>query len=283
MRTLFTALLAILPALSQTPQVRFRNLDHPISAEFQVGDRFEILLIGQPHQPVSVRTTMASRTDWGPIIGTTDGTGQWSTAGRFEKSDFGDWTQVWTLGGKLAGAPLQFSVSAPCLPGKQGFSMSSGIHSSTVCETAEGQQTFSTPSDSDPFRTPDGRVIPGRSHQQTQELYQLGIAQHFIMYREPSRPGIAFHSSTGALGDETADRITKIIGVNALTTNEIENVLTLIRTAFAKPQTIAPLDRVPTRSLRLLQQLSTFTDQDSLQQQIAQTAIYLQNVSRDAN
>ena len=102
MRVLFALLVVVIPAAAQNPLVRLVNASHPASSVFQVGDRFEVLVTGAPNQPVSVRTTMNGRTDWSPVIGSTDSTGRWSTAGQFEKSDFGGWYEVWTVGGKLA-------------------------------------------------------------------------------------------------------------------------------------------------------------------------------------
>ncbi len=161
MLVLYALLMVVIPAAAQNPLVRLVNTSHPASRVFQVGDRFEVLLTGAPNQPVSVRTTMNGRIDWGPIIGATDSTGRWSTAGQFEKSDFGSWYEVWTIGGKLANPAVQFSVSAPCLPGGQGFMATSGPNMMLTCETAEGRQIFSSPSASDSFRTSDGRRNPG--------------------------------------------------------------------------------------------------------------------------
>jgi len=158
MRVPFLLVLAIIPAASQSSLVHLRNASRPISRDFQVGERFEILITGAPKQPVSVRTTMHGRTDWSPVIGSTDSTGRWSTSGQFEKSDFGDWSEIWTVGDKLASPAIQFSVNAPCLPGGQGHSFISGPNIVLSCETAEGRRTFVTPSLSDPFRTPDGRL-----------------------------------------------------------------------------------------------------------------------------
>jgi hypothetical protein len=181
MRVLFALLVAVIPAAAQNPLVRLVNASHPASSVFQVGDRFEVLLTGAAKQPVSVRTTMNGRTDWGPIIGATDSNGRWSTAGQFEKSDFGGWHEVWTVGGKLASPAVQFSVSAPCLPGGHGQGAMSGSNMVLNCETAEGRQTFSTPSSSDSFRTPDGRLVLGRSiGKETQDEYQMGILQELI-------------------------------------------------------------------------------------------------------
>src|ERR1035438_3621354 len=108
------------------------------------------------------------------------GSGRWSTGGQFEKSDFGGWREIWTVGGKLASPAIQFSVNAPCLPGGQGQSVISGPNIILSCETTEGTQTFVTPSLSDPFRTPDGRLIPGRRTEETPGQYHTGIIQDLI-------------------------------------------------------------------------------------------------------
>jgi hypothetical protein len=277
MRILLALLTAVIPAAAQHPLVRLVNASHPASSGFQVGDRFEVLVTGAPNQPVSVRTTMDGRTDWGPIIGATDSTGRWSTAGQFDKSDFGSWYEVWSVGGKLASPAVQFSVSAPCLPGGQGSAASSGRHMMLTCETAEGRQVFSTPSDSDFFRTPDGRLVPGRSiGQETQDVYQMGILQHLITAQGQSADTVALQSSRGGRGDETAELITTLIGVNALSEGEIRNVLSIVRNAFARPETLAPGTNYPARSLKLLRHLADLTDDNSLQRQIAETLEYVQ-------
>jgi hypothetical protein len=151
MRVLFALLVVVIPAAAQNPLVRLVNASHPASSVFQVGDRFEVLVTGAPNQPVSVRTTMNGRTGWGPIIGSTDSTGRWSTAGQFEKNDFGGWYEVWTVGGKLASPVVQFSVNAPCLPGGRGMAFTSGPNVMQTCETAEGSQSFSTSPGSNSF------------------------------------------------------------------------------------------------------------------------------------
>jgi hypothetical protein len=277
MRVLFALLALVIPAAAQIPLVRLINTSHPASSVFQAGDRFEVLVTGAPNQPVSVRTTMNGRTDWGPIIGATDGAGRWSTAGQFEKSDFGGWYEVWTVGGKLAGPAVEFSISAPCLPGGQVFQAMSGPNMMLTCETAEGRQTFSTPSSSDSFRTPDGRVVPGRSiGQEAQDVYQMGILQYLITTQGQSTGPVSLQSSRGGRGDETAELITNLIGVNALREGEIRNVLSIVRNAFAKPETLAPGTDYPARSLKLLRHLADLTGDGSLQRQIAETLEYLQ-------
>jgi hypothetical protein len=279
MRVLVLFVLAIIPAAAQSPLVNLLNASRPLSRDFQIGDRFEILITGAPNQPVSVRTSMHGRTDWSPIIGSTDGTGRWSTAGQFEKSDFGGWNEVWTVGGKLANPAIEFRVNAPCLPGGQGaFFFQSGPNTSLSCETSEGPQTFVTPSPSDPFRRPDGKLVPGQATEQTSEQYHMEILQYFItsQERDVKEARISLQSSRGGLGDETADLISTLIGVNALNEEETRNSLTIIRAAFEKPETIQPLAKNPSRTLLLLRHLADFTDQDSLKREIAETIAYVQ-------
>jgi hypothetical protein len=274
MRVLLSLVVAILPAAAQSPLVRMLNVTHPFSQNFEIGDRFEITINGAPNQPVSVRTTMHGRTDWSPIVGSTDSTGRWSAAGQFDKNDFGSWREIWTVGGKLASPAPEFWVNAPCLPGGQGFLENFGMNMILTCETAKGRQTFATPSGSDPFRTPDGRLVPGRPNQRTPEQYHTEILQDLLgSVKEPAH--VAPGSSRGGLGDETADLISKLVGVNALSESETRNALALIRGAFEKPDSISPSARDPRRTLLFLQHLAELSDQDSLKRQIAETIAYV--------
>jgi hypothetical protein len=269
--------LAILPAAARNPTVRVLNASRPLSGDFQIGDRFEILIAGEPNQPVSVRTSRQGRTDWSPIIGSTDSTGRWSTGGQFEKADFGDWREIWTLGGTLADPAIQFSVNAPCLPGGPAQSFTSGPNTILSCQTPAGTQTFQTPSLPDPFRTPDGRLIPGRPSVQTPQQYHAGIIQYFITGGPEMRANrIALQSSRGGLGDETADLISNLIGVNALSQEEMRNSLAILRAAFEKPETIQPSARQPARTLLLLRHWRDSSGQEILKREIAETIAYLE-------
>jgi hypothetical protein len=267
--------IGLIPAAAQSPLVHFVNLSHP-SSEFQIGDRFEIQITGPPRQPVSVRTVRQGRTDWGPVIASTDTIGRWSTAGQFDKGDFGAWSEIWTVGGKLATPAIQFCVKAPCVPGGRGQASQSGPNVILTCDTAEGSQTFVTPSVTDPFRTPDGRLVLGRPREQTPEQYHMEILTDLITSGEGGAGRISFSSSRGGLGDETADLIAKMIGVNALNERETHHVLAIIHAAFEKPDTIAPDAREPSRTLVFLQHLAEVADQDGLKQQIAETITYVQ-------
>ena len=147
------------------------------------------------------------------------------------------------------------------------------------CETTDGTQTFVTPSLSDPFRRPDGKLIPGQPTEQTPEQYRTEILQYFITSpeRDVNDARISLQSSRGgALGDETADLISTLIGVNALNDEETRNLLTIIRDAFEKPEAIQPLAKNPSRTLLLLRHLADFTDQDSLKREIAETIVYVE-------
>jgi hypothetical protein len=276
MRILAFLLIAATSALAQNPLVRLINTTHPASRVFEVGDRFEILVTGTPNQPVSVRTTMENRTDWSPVIGSTDSTGRWSTAGQLEKRDFGGWREVWTVGGKLASPVVEFSVSAPCLPGGDAMAMSTGLHMQLTCETAEGRRTFSSPPETGSFRTPDGRVVPGRPNEETQDAYQTEILQDLMAGNQPPASPVSLQSSRGARGDETAELIANLIGVNALSSNEIRNVLAILHGAFEKPETIAPGAIYPVRTMKLLSHLTDLTDDSGLRREIAETLEYVQ-------
>jgi hypothetical protein len=277
MRILLTLVLAIVPAAAQIPLVSLLNASRP-GSDFQIGDRFEIVITAAPNQLVSVRTSRQGRTDWSPVVGSTDSTGRWSTGGQFEKRDFGSWGEIWTVGGKLASPVIQFSVNAPCLrSGRNQSLFMSGPNMILNCETTEGTQTFATPTLSDSFRTPDGRLIPGRRTEETQGQYHTEIIQDLIAGGTEMRADrISLQSSRGGLGDETADLISKLIGVNALNEDETRNSLAIIRAAFEKPETIQPSAKEPSRTLLLLRHLADFTDQDSLKREIAETIAYVQ-------
>jgi hypothetical protein len=282
MRVFFILAISTVSALAQTPLVRLVNTSRPASRDFQIGDGFEILITGAPKQPISVRTTMNGSTDWGPVIASTDETGRWSTTGRFEKNDFGGWSEVWTVGGKLASPRISFNVQAPCLPGGRAFQGSTGAFSLFVmCQTAEGEQTFVSPSNSDYFRTPDGRLVPRRDPvSMTPDEYRMDILQYLITTQDKDVPRthVSLQSSSGGLGDDVAGLIARLIGVNALSDDETRNVLSIIHATFEKPETIALSARVPSKTLRFLQHLADLTDQGGLKQKIADTIAYVQSV-----
>jgi hypothetical protein len=269
MRLLLTLTLAVASALGQSPVVQLTNVTRP-GNDFQIGDRFEIVITGAAGQPISVRTTMHRRTDWGPIIGWTDTTGHWSTSGQFEKRDFGDWSEVWTVGGKLANPALHLWVGAPCLKDGRGFAASTGCCTVMTCETVLGRQTFATPSEPDSFRTPDGRLIPGRMRSSmTAEQYDAEIIESLIV-----SGGGEMHP--GRLGDEAGALIAKMIGVNALSQEETRNVLSIIRAAFEKPESIPEEAKVPSQTLLLLRKLWDAAEQADLKHEIAETMAFVQ-------
>lgn len=190
--------------------------------------------------------------------------------GQFEEGDFGDWSEVWTVGGKLANPVAHFTVSAPCLQGGQASLFRSGPNWGMSCETAAGPQTFGTGSDAEPFRTLDGRVIPGRSRSnETAEQYHAEIIEHFITSG-------AKDVGAWCLGDEAGDLVMKMIGVNALAEDETRSVLSIVHSAFEKPDCIAQAAKDPSRTLLLLRHLADLTAQESLKQQIAETMAWVQ-------
>jgi hypothetical protein len=254
MRILPIWALVAIPALAQTPTVRLTNTTHPGSPEFQIGDRFEIVITAAPNQPVSVRTTTNGLTDWGPVAGSTGPRGQWSATGQFAQSDYGDWSELWTVGGKLATSVIHFSVTAPCLKGGYRFVETLGRITSETCDTAEGRRTFTTPSAKEPFRTAD--------------RHQADVMEFLIAAGPEGR-------RVRPLGDQAAALITRIIGANALTESETRNVLSIVHAAFEKPDRIPPAAKNPSATVPLLQNLANAAADNSLQQQIAGTIAYV--------
>jgi len=268
-RILWLLALAVIPAAAQVPAVHVNNVTRPGSTDLQIGDRFEIVITGGPKQPVSVRTSREGRADWGPVIGSTDELGRWSTSGQFEKADFGDWSEVWTVGDKLANPVVHFFVGAPCIKGGREQMFVSGPNMVLSCDTAEGAQTFATGFDHDLFRTPDGRIVPARGNM-TAEEYHAEIMQYLI----GSRPADVRPRERG---DEAAALILRIIGTNALTEDETRNVLAVIRSAFDQPGGI-PRANQTSETLRLLKKLADSTTDTELKQRITETAAYVQTL-----
>ncbi len=261
MRLLFIFAIVSLTAFAQIPAARIVNTTRPGSTEYQVGDGWKILLSAGANQPISVRTSRQGRTDWGPVIGSTDSNGQWSVSGRFEKADFGGWSEVWTVGGKAASPVVSFNVTGSCIPGGQALFMTTGAFSEVLrCDTATGPQTF-TPS-VDPFRTPDGRSIPDRMPStETAEQYRMQIMQSML------GSGLV---QPGKIVAEAGDLVLKTIGVNALTEPETRAVLSMVRTAYEQTQFRAGEAQKP-GMLLLLQHLLEGTDQPGLKREIAET------------
>ena len=254
MRTLLIWSLIAFPALGQVPTVRLTNTTHPGSPEFQIGDRFKVVITAAPNQAVSVRTTTNGLTDWGPVVGSTGLQGQWSATGQFAQSDYGDWSELWTVGGKLASPVIHFSVTAPCLPGGYRFVETFGRIRAETCDTAEGRQTFTTPSGNEPYHT--------------MERHQADFMEFLIATGPEGR-------RLRSLGDQAAALITRIIGANALTESETRNVLSIVYAAFEKPDRIPPAAKNPSATVPLLQNLANAAADKSLQLQIAGTIAYV--------
>jgi hypothetical protein len=193
--------------------------------------------------------------------------------GQFGRVDFGDWTEVWTVGGKLASPTLQFAVSAPCLSNGLNLTAIMSLAQSQTCDTAEGRQTFTTRSDKEAFRTPDGRIIPGRLQStMTADQYRLDTLQNLIV----GRVSTASARELRQLGDEAAMLITKLVGANALSNDETQRALVIIRAAFERLDHLPPAMKDPTVTVPFLQALAKASDQDTLKQQIVQTITYVQ-------
>ena len=197
--------------------------------------------------------------------------GRWSTTGQYEKGDFGDWGEAWTVGGRLAAPIVHFSVDAPCLGGGSldGVTIMSRFRAET-CETAEGRQTFVTPSDTEPFRTPDGRMVPELTRS------TITVEQYRMKTMQSSIDGDLSPGRSGVFGDDAATLITKMTGVNAFTEDEMQHVLGIVRAAFERPGRIPERAKNPASTLLLLRNLANAAEQESLKQQIAEMVAYVQ-------
>jgi hypothetical protein len=268
MRALLICVAILTSMAAQTPHVQITNTTRPSSSTFKVGDEYRILITASSNQAVSVRTMRNGRTDWGPIIGWTDARGVWSTSGKYERGDFGDWAESWTVGATLADPVLRFSVDAPCHEGDPYGVSYMGSVRAVYCPTDEGNETFITPTDQDALRTPDGRTIPGHLRTEPAEAYQMRILQSGI-------DGEVMAGAYRQFGDDAAIQITKMIGTNALTETEISHVLAITRAAFARPNYLRDNVKDPAAMLQLLNNLSSRTDQQNLKQQITETISYV--------
>jgi len=268
MKALIIVVAAATVVVAQSPAAKIMNVSRPDSADFQVGDRFEVVVTGAPNLPVSVRTMRQGRTDWGPVVAYTDASGRWSTTGQFEKQDFGEWREIWTVGGKVANPVVDLSVKGSCMPGGRGSMSGSGPNVMLVCDTTTGQQSFVTPSDGDSFRTPDGRIIAGRVRSNmTAEEYHVEIFQQLL--RSTANDGY----SIGEPGDHTADRINRTVGANAFDDAEVRIVIATVRAAFRYRKDVPPTTNPAT--LLLLQRLESGTEQENLKNQIAEAIAFV--------
>jgi len=267
MRTLLIFAAFVTSAAAQNAAVKITNTSRPGSAGFQVGDKFQIVVTAAPNLPVSVRTIRQGRTDWGPVVAYTDGSGRWSTEGRYGKQDFGEWSETWTVGGKVANPVIVVSVTGACLPGGHAMMNQSGANVGLFCDTATGHESFVTPSDGDSFRTPDGRVIPGRTHSQmTAEEFGDEVVVSAMTGNGNARPGKRLSASVSS--------IDRIIGVNALTDNEIQNVIAISHAVFEGQ---FQAKRSMPSLVALLQQLTSETDEPALQRQLSETIAFVQS------
>ena len=71
MRALLILVVAAIPVAAQKAVVQLTNATRPARTDFQIGDRFEIVITGTADQPVSVRTTMNGRTGVLSLVGRT--------------------------------------------------------------------------------------------------------------------------------------------------------------------------------------------------------------------
>jgi hypothetical protein len=111
--------------------------------------------------------------------------------------------------------------------------------------------------------------------ERTREQYQSEQVGYFIA-NGMGTTAVRFQSPQGELGDETADLVGRLIGVNALSEDETRNLLAILRAAFQKPESIRPTGKEPSRTLVLLRHLADVTEPGNLKQEIDETIAYFQ-------
>lgn len=102
------------PAPVYNPQLSFTTSRG--GTALQVGDSWEISITGAPpNTPVSVtggKTGVQTTT----VMGTTDGSGNFSISGTFTPDQVATWSEVWQVGGLRVGSLIAFTVSPPPNP-----------------------------------------------------------------------------------------------------------------------------------------------------------------------
>jgi hypothetical protein len=108
----------------------------------------------------------------------------------------------------------------------------------------------------------------------TAEQYHGQVMQHYLM-----DGGLDEDASlgTGMNGDAAGRAIATLIGPNVLTDQETLRVLTIVRAAYRKVETVLIEDRAPVRTLELLRRLVEMAETDGLKQQIHETIAYVQS------
>ncbi|MGC2662139.1 MAG: hypothetical protein WA324_29600 [Bryobacteraceae bacterium] len=267
----FALILAFAAALvaGQSPVAQISNISRPGANGFQMGDRFQIAVTGAPDQPVSVRTIDNGRTDWGPVIGQTDSNGHWSTQGQFRDGDFGSIAEVWSVGSR-ATPLIRISIEASCLKDGRTSVAYLGAAMAETCETVDGRKSFSTPSEVDSFRTPDGREVRGVAPvHMTAEQYDMRRLESLL---STAPDNLSQQSLSPRLyGDQAAAMIEKLIGVNGLSDEETENVVRIVHAAFERSDRIPRQAHDPSATLLLLRRLANAAQQASLKKEIAET------------
>ncbi len=90
------------------PTVKLIDNTHPGTTHYKVGDSFTLQVKGAPNQPVTVQQVPSNPY----VIGTTDGSGNWSVTTGWGSGNVTSYTQYWAVGGVAAMPTLIFTVYA---------------------------------------------------------------------------------------------------------------------------------------------------------------------------
>lgn len=119
------------------PTVTLRNLSRS-SANFYVGDSWQVTIRGEAGKDVSVTTSHDGYTS-SASYGQTDASGSFILTGSMAASHVGNWLETWKVGGVQASPTLSFFVSAVLAAGSGSSSGSSGSSNQQPPQTASVQ------------------------------------------------------------------------------------------------------------------------------------------------
>lgn len=94
----------------QSVSVQIQNTTRPGSANFQVGDSWQITISGPANAPVASSATQNGNSLGTTPFGSTNANGQMVLTGVMGTAQIGSWVENWTVGGQSAGS-LVFSVT----------------------------------------------------------------------------------------------------------------------------------------------------------------------------
>ena len=93
------------------PQVQIRNVTTPGAQSFNVGDYFELEVVGVPQGRVTVAATFNGVAGAQVSMGSLDQTGYFATDAQYKAAQRGEWYESWYVNGEICTPVLHFFVN----------------------------------------------------------------------------------------------------------------------------------------------------------------------------